>query len=458
MGADHTTKRHLRDVVPLVPSKDAQLDSLEGLHREQGRLAAAEIRAIVQYAGEQSLRRFVLIVDAVRDRRVTVEVEDAAREEIAAALRLTPDQARERIGIARLLHSALPGALTALEEGRITYAHACILAEQARRLDGSQLITDQHPGLDSDDQAQARAHVLALCRRFSELALPVAERSTVPRTRDRARMILARIDTEAAERRRQRARGAIDVRIKPLDDGLALLEAWLPAEDAVRVHAALNSRVASSPAVGDQTLGQRRAGALVEALCGSGRSGGSGEPGDPKAGAPATPRIRAEIQVVIDLSVLVGLNDSVGSISCSGGPRHEITPRALRDLLADPTIDVSLRRLVTDPVTGALLDRGRTAYAVSGSLRALLVARDGTCRFPGCNRTAARCEIDHAVAWDDDGPTDRSNLGALCTRHHQLKTHAQWRIIASHSDGSCTWRSPTGREYWGEPPPVLEPV
>lgn len=437
--------RHLRDVVPLIPSNDDQLDGLESLQREQSRLAAVEIRAIVQYAGEQAIKRYALIVDAARDRRLTVEVEDAAREEIAVALRLSPDQARERIGIARLLHSALPGVLVALEEGRITYAHARILAEQVRRLDGSRLITEQHPALDSPNEAHDRARALELCQRFEEVALPIAERSTVPRTRERARVILARIDAEGAEQRRQRARGAIDVRIRPLDDGLALLEAWLPAEDAVRVHAALNSRVAASPADGHQTLGHRRAGALVEALCATGGAGGTG-------------KVHAEIQVVIDLPSLVGLTDSVGSIACSGGPRHELTTRALRDLLANQEIDLRLRRLITDPLTGALLDRGRTAYAVSGSLRALLVARDGTCRFPGCNRSAARSEMDHAVAWDDNGATDRSNLGALCTRHHRLKTHGRWQIIASHPDGSCTWRSPSGREYWGEPPPILEPL
>ena len=115
-----------------------------------------------------------------------------------------------------------------------------------------------------------------------------------------------------------------------------------------------------------------------------------------------------------------------------------------------------MRRLLTDPVTGHLLDRGRTTYAVTGALRDFLVARDVTCRHPGCTRPAARCQVDHAVEWSDGGPTDTANTGLLCIRHHQLKTHGGWQIIESRPDGSCTWRSPTGRIYNVDPPPLVD--
>jgi len=45
----------------------------------------------------------------------------------------------------------------------------------------------------------------------------------------------------------------------------------------------------------------------------------------------------------------------------------------------------------------------------------------------------------------------------LCKHHHQLKTHAGWQIIASHPDGSCTWRSPLGRIYEHEPLELVPP-
>jgi len=79
------------------------------------------------------------------------------------------------------------------------------------------------------------------------------------------------------------------------------------------------------------------------------------------------------------------------------------------------------RRLVTDPLTGHLLDRGRRTYAIPQALR------------------------DHIVA-------SPANLGALCTRHHQLKTFGRWIISDSQADASCTWTSPQGREYEHSPP------
>jgi hypothetical protein len=122
-------------------------------------------------------------------------------------------------------------------------------------------------------------------------------------------------------------------------------------------------------------------------------------------------------------------------------------------LLEDPQVTATMRRLVCDPVTGHLLDVGRAAYRVPDRLRAFITTRDATCRFPGCARRADACQLDHALAWDDGGGTTRANLGALCTRHHQLKTHAGWHLTDSHPDGTCTWTSPMGRTYTHHPPP-----
>jgi hypothetical protein len=91
-------------------------------------------------------------------------------------------------------------------------------------------------------------------------------------------------------------------------------------------------------------------------------------------------------------------------------------------------------------------------------LREFIEARDRTCRFPGCDRRATDCQMDHAIPWEDGGATGPGNVGALCTRHHQVKTHGGWRIDAADSSGSCTWRSPLGRIYSRAPEPVLPAV
>jgi hypothetical protein len=91
---------------------------------------------------------------------------------------------------------------------------------------------------------------------------------------------------------------------------------------------------------------------------------------------------------------------------------------------------------------------------VPQALREFIVARDRVCRFPGCRRNAARCQVDHAIAWDDGGTTNPANLGALCIRHHQLKTLGGWDITSSDADGTCMWRSPHGRQYEHSPPTI----
>jgi hypothetical protein len=159
--------------------------------------------------------------------------------------------------------------------------------------------------------------------------------------------------------------------------------------------------------------------------------------------------VRAHLDLVIDLPTFLGLSD--GSVELTGaGP---VGVDVVCDLLADPDVAVTMRRLITDPLTGRLLDYGRRTYEVPRALREFIVARDRVCRFPGCRRNASLCQLDHATAWHDGGPTSPSNLGALCVRHHQLKTLGGWDITSSDADGSCVWQSPHGREYEHSPPP-----
>ncbi len=100
--------------------------------------------------------------------------------------------------------------------------------------------------------------------------------------------------------------------------------------------------------------------------------------------------------------------------------------------------------MVTDPVTGHLLDYGTTTY-LPGPLRRYVLARDGQCRAPGCSaRAASRLQLDHATSFPA-GPSTARNTGALCTTCHQLKTDRRASITDSRPDGSCTWT--TG---WGQ--------
>jgi len=72
--------------------------------------------------------------------------------------------------------------------------------------------------------------------------------------------------------------------------------------------------------------------------------------------------------------------------------------------------------MLTDRSSGVLLDLGRTQYPPSMPLREVIQERDQTCRFPGCQRKATSCEIDHVIPWPT-GTTSKNNLASLCAYH-----------------------------------------
>ena len=159
---------------------------------------------------------------------------------------------------------------------------------------------------------------------------------------------------------------------------------------------------------------------------------------------------KMQAHVVVDLPTALGLADNPGEIR-GYGP----IPGPLRELASD----ADWHRWITAADTGQLIDIGSTKYRPSASLRALVTARDQYCRFPGCSFPAERCDLDHAQAWSEGGATTIANLGALCRRHHRIKTHTRWELIESQPNGTCTWLTPSGRRITSYVDPLLaEPV
>ncbi|MCF6389679.1 HNH endonuclease, partial [Mycobacterium sp. MBM] len=82
-----------------------------------------------------------------------------------------------------------------------------------------------------------------------------------------------------------------------------------------------------------------------------------------------------------------------------------------------------------------------------------IACRDLTCRWPGCNVPAARCDIDHTTPWPY-GPTHPSNTKLYCRIHHLIKTFHGW-IDRQHPDGTITITAPNGRVYTTRPDGAL---
>jgi hypothetical protein len=122
-------------------------------------------------------------------------------------------------------------------------------------------------------------------------------------------------------------------------------------------------------------------------------------------------------------------------------------------VLAGPII----RRLALQAVIRRIIHPGdrppEPRYTPSRALADFVRCRDLTCRFPGCDVSAERCDIDHTIP-HPVGPTCASNLKCLCRFHHLLKTFwggdGGWGDRQS-PDGTVVWTAPGGATYRTRP-------
>jgi hypothetical protein len=84
-------------------------------------------------------------------------------------------------------------------------------------------------------------------------------------------------------------------------------------------------------------------------------------------------------------------------------------------------------------------------YIPSAKLADFVRCRDMTCRFPGCDEPAVRCDLDHTIPYPV-GPTCASNLKCACRKHHLLKTFGGW-LDRQLPDGTVIWTAPDGQTY-----------
>lgn len=151
------------------------------------------------------------------------------------------------------------------------------------------------------------------------------------------------------------------------------------------------------------------------------------------------PTYRINVDVVIPADTLIGDNE-YGAESKRLGP---ITSELARSLCFSP--DARWRRLVTDPVSGSLVDLSAETYRIE-RIRNAVKARDSPAASPGA--IAARSS--------PTAITSSRGLGAqlgqrtspvLCRRHHhRVKTHSAWTVEHDPSTPrhDMVWTSPLG--------------
>jgi hypothetical protein len=157
--------------------------------------------------------------------------------------------------------------------------------------------------------------------------------------------------------------------------------------------------------------------------------------------------IRPKVLVTVPAATVLRLGGDPGQPGELEG-YGPIDPQTAREIAS---LAKSWQKLVTDPVTGIVLRMGRKRYRIPKDLRIWLRVRDGTCRFPGCSRSAVRCDLDHTVDWFAlDGRSDHDNLAHLCQGHHSLKHASDW-TVEQLPGGILRWTSPAGIRYETDP-------
>jgi len=102
--------------------------------------------------------------------------------------------------------------------------------------------------------------------------------------------------------------------------------------------------------------------------------------------------------------------------------------------------------------TGQPLDVGRTQRFFTARQRIALSARDGGCRWNGCERPPSWCEAHHIQPWArEHGASDVADGVLLCRHHHLLVHNNGWRVERH--------RRPDGvDDYRAIPPTALDPA
>jgi hypothetical protein len=345
----------------------------------------------------------------------------SATHEVACLLRWSTGYTIDRMGEAARLVTQLPDTLQAVEGGKFGYLFATSLLRATKDLDP------------------------AVACKVEAKVLERAPTQTVSEFRAAVRRWVAKLDPRGEEEQHQDEVAQRRVCHQPAEHAMAWVNTYLSAPDAqtvltsVQAHADKLKAAASSDDC--RCADQYRADALV-AICAAALHGQTIE------GLPKWQGRHPQVQVIVALSTLLGMDEQPGELAGYG----PIPADLARKMAADPTS--TWTRLVTDEL-GHLVDYGRKKYRPPQDLIDHVTARDRTCRGPHCHRHARRCEVDHVIPFSEGGQTNAGNLGPECKREHHIKHDAGW-ATERLPDGTIRWITPSGRVY--DRPPETYPV
>ncbi|WP_448435992.1 DUF222 domain-containing protein, partial [Mycolicibacterium setense] len=436
----------------------ALIDAISAAARAESAAIAARLTAI----GELDTRREHELAETIF---WTTDPFEEVAAEISAAMRISRSRAGTQIHHARVLRDKLPLVAARFAAGDIDYRVVRIIIARTETVHST--VWEQ---LDEALASRARTWM-----RLSERKM-----------RERVDQQVAKLDPNGVRVPPDLTEDAF-VQIEPGSPGRATLWANVDAADGAaldqRLDALANTVCENDP----RTHAQRRAAAVgplarleaqLRCLCGL--------PECPAAQKRAAANA-AVIHVLAEQATIDGTSNNPGYL-----PGHGILPAHwVRDLVdsaklkplqvpAQPTepaepsepadapessepnesTEPSGPAETTEPTepsdtTGTddlsePAELGEPGYRPSAALTEFIQWRDLTCRFPGCDAPAQRCDIDHSVPYPL-GPTHPSNNKLYCRAHHLLKTFSTGWTDRQLPDGTVEFTAPTGHTYTTEP-------
>ncbi|OBF85363.1 hypothetical protein A5791_02315 [Mycobacterium sp. 852002-51163_SCH5372311] len=343
-----------------------------------------------------------------------IDTMEAVAAEVAAGLRISQGLAASRLRYARAMREQLPKTAAVFINGDIDYRAFQTIVYR------TDLITDR------EVLARVDELVAANVTRWPSM--------TTARLSGRVDTLVARLDADAV-RRRTKKQADREVWIGGDLDGIARIEGSLFSTDAHALDQRLSALAATVCAHDPRTHAQRRADALGALAAGADRLGCCCRRADCAAGGRP-----AASPVAIHLIAPPG--DGPG---WEVGTDGLITPELLAELAQTAKMVPLVHPGDAPPEDG---------YVPSKALADFVRCRDLTCRWPGCDVPAMRCDLDHTIPHAKGGPTHAANLKCYCRTHHLVKTFWGW-TEKQLPDGTLILTSPAGQTHVTTPGSAL---
>lgn len=379
------------------------------------RLRDAQLVQIMRDSAAEIARLEALLLRAIATLNIRRRHAPGFSSEVALTLSVTEKRAADMIAAAGSLTGRLSRTLGLMDQGVLDLYRALKVSEATASL------TDEQAGIVD---------------LWLESRLPGKNATQV---RKAATYAVAKADSAGSAERAIRKRAERQLRLYHGSAGVAHLSVSnADTEKATAAYMRIDQVARGLKAQGEvRTLDQLRADVTMDLLLTA-----------EAAGMPA----RAEVFLYVDLATYLGMNSDPALLAGHGPVPASVAQR----IISGP--DTTLRRIITDPLTGQALELGKTSFRLTADAEEFIRVRDRECRQPGCTRAAQSCSVEPtpATPGKDGKPGITDELVTYCPRHRKLKNRPEWGYQVQ-PEGTLVVTTPTGDAHRSATPPLHSP-